>query len=83
MPFATPVRRTAALLIAVALAAASVSLRAQDAATPPGQAPPQSPATPPAGPPDVYTIGRDRVAAPRLVSEVSPNYTAEAMRARI
>ena len=73
------VRGTCALVAAVLVAATSLPLRAQIAPPPATQAP-----TPPAGPPpDVYTIGRDRVTAPKVASEVKPAYTPEAMRARI
>jgi TonB family protein len=72
----------ASFVVAAALVTAMApSPSAQNAASPP--APPQTPAAPPAAPPDVYAIGRDRVAAPRVLSDVKPRYTPEAMRARI
>jgi TonB family protein len=83
------IRRAFAVAAAALIAATPVAPRAQNAA-PPAQAPPtqqpqaQTPAPAPGSgaPQDVYTIGRE-VAAPRLVSEVKPAYTAEAVRARI
>src|SRR5688500_1321105 len=81
------VRGTSALLAAVLIAATSLSLRAQSAAPPATQAPTspsgQAPAVPPGQAPDVFTIGRDRVTAPKVVPDVKPAYTPEAMRARI
>ena len=52
---------------------------------PPAQAPPQTPApvAPPAQTQDIYVVGRDPIAAPRLIKNVKPTYTAEAMRGRI
>ena len=38
-------------------------------------------ATPP--PPRVYEVGKDGVSSPKLIKEVKPKYTADAMRARI
>ena len=48
----------------------------------PHRRPPQT--TAPAAPTqDIYVVGRDPVAAPRLLNNVKPTYTAEAMRHRI
>lgn len=46
----------------------------------PGAAPAQTPAPPADG---VYQIGRDRIAPPRVLKEVRPAYTPEAMRNRV
>jgi TonB family protein len=76
------VRYASFAAVAALLTAMSQSPAAQDA--PAAQpTPAQTPAPTPGTPPDVYTIGRDRVAAPRVVSEVKPAYTPEAIRARI
>ena len=75
------VRGTSALVAAVLIAGASLSLRAQSTAPPATQTPPSP--SPSGQAPDVYTIGRNRVTPPKVVTEVRPTYTAEAMRARI
>src|SRR5436190_5954166 len=62
----------------------ATALRAQTPAqpTPPPQPPPQTTA-PAASTQDIYVVGRDPVTAPRLLNNVKPTYTAEAMRHRI
>lgn len=78
------VRYASFAAVAAFLTAMSQSPSAQDAPPAP-TSPAQTPAaaSTPATPPDVYTVGRDRVAPPRVVSEVKPRYTPEAIGNRI
>src|SRR3954468_7937067 len=77
------IRLLAALGFLVPVLAVSSMAHAQ---TPPPPAPaPQTPAQPAPTPGQdaPVAVGRDRVVAPRIVSTVKPQYTAEAMRNRI
>jgi TonB family protein len=83
-------RRIAAIVI-ITVAGAGPFARAQapapSSAQSPAPSPPASPAPAPQAPAPpadgVYQLSRDRVAPPRVISEVKPGYTPEAMRNRI
>jgi TonB family protein len=73
---------------ALVVAAATVAANPTPYAAQTQEAPPQTAAPPvqapaPAAQPDLYVPGRDRVQPPRVVSQVKPVYTAEAMRNRL